>query len=61
VATDLFDSRSTMTTGQSYERNPAFEVRLTKSSSFGSLGYQGYQNNVNYYSFKNLRVDIYKY
>lgn len=61
IATDLFDSRSTSTTGQTYERNPAFEVRLTKSSSFGSVGYQGYQNNVNYYSFKNLRVDIYRY
>lgn len=61
VATDLFDSRSTVTTGQTYENNPIFEVRLTKSSSFGSVGYQGYQNSVNFYSFKNLRVDMYRY
>lgn len=61
VAADLFDSRSSYTYGQSYETNPIYEVKMTKSSSFGSLGYQGYLNSVNYYSFAYLRVDLYKY
>ncbi len=61
IANDLFDSRSTMTTGQTYETTPIFEVKLSKVSNLGSAGYQGRRNNVSYYSFKNLRVDMYKY
>lgn len=61
VTTDLFDSRSAATTGQTYETNPTFEVRLTKSATFGSAGYQGYLGGVNYYAYKNLRVDVYRY
>lgn len=61
ITTDLFDSRSSATTGQTYETNPTFETRLTKSSSFGSTGYQGYLSGVNYYAYKNLRVDLYRY
>jgi hypothetical protein len=36
-------------------------VKLSKSSSLGSAGYQGKRNNINFYSFKNLRLDMYKY
>lgn len=61
VSTDLFDSRSSSTTGQTYETNPTFEARLTKSSAFGSTGYQGYLGGVNFYAYTNLRVDLYRY
>ncbi len=62
VATDLFDSRNSATTyGRTYEGSPRFEVKLTKSSAFGSTGYQGYINAVSTYSYVNLRVDIYRY
>ena len=61
VSTDLFDSRGTSTTGQSYETGPIFEAKLSKSSSLGSAGYQGTKNSVSYISYKNLRVDLYKY
>lgn len=61
ITSDLFDSRSGATTGQTYETNPTFEARLTKSASFGSIGYQGYLGGVNYYAYKNLRVDLYRY
>lgn len=59
VTTDLFDSRSTSTTGQTYETGPIFEARFTKST--GSVGYQGYQNSLNYYAYVHLRVDLYRY
>jgi cyanophycinase len=61
IATDLFDSKATMTTGQTYETGPIFEVKFSKASSLGSAGYQGKRNNINYYSFKNMRLDMYKY
>jgi cyanophycinase len=61
IANDLFDSRSTQTSGQSYESGPIFEAKMVKSSALGSAGYQGKQNNINFYSFKNLRLDLYKY
>jgi len=59
VSTDLFDSRnSTSTYGETYETSPAFKVNMTKSTTFGSVGYQGYSNNVSYISYHNLDVDI---
>jgi cyanophycinase len=61
IANDLFDSRSSNTTGQTFETGPIFEVKIMKSSSLGSAGYQGKRNNINFYSFKNLRLDMYKY
>ncbi len=62
VSTDLFDSYySTSTYGLTYERNPRFEVVLTKSSTVGSQGYQGYINGVNTYSYVNLLVDMQRY
>jgi cyanophycinase len=61
VSTDLFDSRSSSTTGQTYETTSRYEVKMTKSSAFGSVGYQGKVGSVNYYSYKNLRVDMYRY
>jgi cyanophycinase len=61
IANDLFDSRSSQTSGQSYESGPIFEAKMVKSSTLGSAGYQGKQNNINFYSFKNLRLDFYKY
>jgi cyanophycinase len=61
VSTDLFDSRSSSTTGQTYETASRYEVKLTKSSSFGSTGYQGKVGSLNYYSYKNLRVDMYRF
>jgi cyanophycinase len=62
VSADLFDSRnSSLTYGRTYETGPRFEVKLTKSSAFGSTGYQGYLNGVNTYSYLNLRVDMYRY
>ncbi|GAB4108516.1 MAG: hypothetical protein OHK0022_59980 [Roseiflexaceae bacterium] len=59
VTTDLFDSRSTTTTGQTYETGPTFEAKFSKVT--GSIGYQGYQNSVNFYAYVNLRVDLYRY
>lgn len=59
VTTDLFDSRNSTTTyGETYESSPVFKVNLTKSTTFGSIGYQGYFNNVSYISYHNLDVDI---
>ncbi len=61
VATDLFDSRSAYTYGQTYETGPIFEVKFTKSTTLGSAGYQGNVGGVSTYSFKNLRLDFYRY
>lgn len=58
IATDLFDSRGTSTTGQTYETNPTFEARLTKTSA--SAGYKGTVNGVTSLSYRNLKVDLYR-
>lgn len=58
IATDLFDSRGTSTTGQTYETNPTFEARLTKTSA--SAGYKGTVNGATSISYRNLKVDLYR-
>ncbi|MGK7941940.1 MAG: cyanophycinase [Crocosphaera sp.] len=59
VATDLFDSRSTSTYGETYEEDPILTVSLIKDLDCDSTGYYGTLKDKDFYSFKNLLLDFY--
>ncbi len=59
VATDLFDSRSSSTYGETYEDDPILTVTLIKDFDLGSTGYYGTLRDEHFYSFKNLLLDFY--
>ena len=59
IAQDLFNSRSSSTTGQTYETGPVFEVKLSKVS--GSVGYEGTCSGSSLRSFKGLSLNFYRY
>jgi cyanophycinase len=62
IANDLFNSRATSTYGLSYDSDPTFQVTLSKDSSALSVGYYGKTiTGTEFYSFKNLLLDFYKY
>ncbi|KAJ5076378.1 cyanophycinase [Anaeramoeba ignava] len=61
VSCDLFDSKGSDTYGLTYEDDPTYEVDLTKDRDQGADGYQGYFNDINYYAFENLKIDIFRY
>jgi len=61
VTTDLFDSRNSTTTyGETYETSPTWKAVFTKSATAGSTGYVGTLNGVEYISYKNLLLDLYR-
>ncbi|KAJ3442190.1 cyanophycinase [Anaeramoeba flamelloides] len=58
VSTDLFDSKGDNTYGITYENDPTYKVFFQKSATFNSEGFQGYKKNLNYYSIRNMKIDI---
>jgi cyanophycinase len=55
VSTEMYNSKSTQTTGWSYEIEPTFEVVMQKEG----VGYEGTQNNKSYISFSGMKASIY--